>query len=81
MDPRILVNFNKIIYDAYGENAMQRPRLHIYGNSNKTLAEETNARINGDWARYPLIARVPAGGASWFGSKSMAYHYQLQWFQ
>jgi hypothetical protein len=81
MDPRILVNFNKIIYDAYGENAMQRTRLHIYGQANKTLAEETNARVNGDWAKYPLVARVPAGGASWFGSKSMKYHYQLQWFQ
>jgi len=81
MDPRILINFNKIIYDAYGENAMQRTRLYIYGQANKTLAEETNARVNGDWAKYPLVARVPAGGASWFGSKSMRYHYQLQWFQ
>lgn len=85
MDPTILVNFNRLIYSSYGVNAPNRTRLHVYGNANSTLEQETHARINGDWAKYPLIAKLEkddyATVDAWPGLADMRYTYQLQWFQ
>ena len=85
MDPTILVNFNRLIYSSYGVNAPNSTRLHVYGNANSTLEQETHARINGDWAKYPLIAKLEkddyATVDAWPGLADMRYTYQLQWFQ
>lgn len=85
MDPTILVNFNRLIYKSYGNHAADNPRLHIYGRASSTLEAETQARINGNWAKFPLIARLDKEDAfiknAWPGIDEMNYIYQLQWFQ
>lgn len=84
MDPQILINFNKLILNSYGENAMSRRTLPIYGKAGTTLEQETSAAINGDWAKYPMIARVNKSDVrnneAWFTSKDMSYQYAMRWF-
>lgn len=85
MDPTILINFNRLIYKAYGQGSYNRSRLHIYGEDGSTLGKETHSRINGDWAKYPMIARLEkedfATSDAWPGINGMNYTYQLQWFK
>lgn len=90
MDPIILANFNKLITSAYGNDAMNRTRLYTYGQktelTNANLKAETNASINGDWARYPMIARINGNNkpkAIWnnIAGTDMQYIYQLHWFK
>lgn len=93
MDPIILMNFNRLIYNAYGTDSPNRAQLPIYGTNgyipsdegmkNDFIRAESNARINGSWAEYPLVARIKQDSVStnaWVSSKDMAYQYQLQWF-
>lgn len=90
MDPIILANFNKLITSAYGDNAMYRNRLHVYGTitdlNDMNLAAESTASINGDWASYPMIAKVSGSNklkSVWdnVASPDMQYIYQLHWFK
>ena len=85
MDPTILCNFNRLIYKAYGVDSPNRSRLHIYGDTGKTLESETTARINGEWAKYPMIAKLASSDFSrsdaFPGIADMDYTYQLQWFK
>ena len=85
MDPTILCNFNRLIYKAYGADSPNRSRLHVYGDTGKTLETETTARINGEWAKYPMIAKLEKGDFSradaYPGIADMDYTYQLQWFK
>lgn len=90
MDPRILSNFNKLIISAYGDDAGNNTRLPLYGTltdlSEENIAQETNSRINGSWAKYPMIVRVDKGSKfikdsrAWVASSDMAYQYRLIWF-
>lgn len=85
MDPTILCNFNRLIYKAYGADSPNRSRLHVYGDTGKTLSSETTARINGEWAKYPMIAKLKRGdfasSDAYPGISDMDYTYQLQWFK
>lgn len=90
MDPIILANFNKVIINAYGNNASNATRLPIYGTrtelTEENLKEETSTSINGDWARYPMIAMVRGNDKKatvWnsMTSQDMQYIYQLHWFK
>lgn len=89
MDPLILANFNKLITNAYGNEAAFATRIFTYGRetelSLQNLQKETNASINGDWARYPMIAKVNNSSVPysvWNASTSadMQYQYKLHWF-
>ena len=88
MDPTVLVNFNRLIYKSYGKSAANRSRLYIYGKESSddytNLKKETHERINGDWAKYPLIAKRYRSEYittdAWPGTPEMGYTYQLQWF-
>lgn len=89
MDPRILSNFNKLIFSSYGDDAADGTQLPLYGTitdiSDSNISKETNARVNGDWAKYPLIGRIDKGSKSlsdraWFTSSDMAYQYKLLWY-
>lgn len=90
MDPIILANFNKLILNAYGSQAVNGTRIYTYGTETDltldNLKKETTASINGDWARYPLIAKINRNQISssiWnsLASQDMNHIYQLHWFK
>lgn len=90
LDPIILANFNRLISNAYGANAVYGQRLYTYGEATNltdtNLRLESTASINGDWARYPLIAKIDSANKSsaiWnnVASSDMKYIYQLHWFK
>lgn len=90
MDPIILANFNKLILNAYGSDSMNRTRLYTYGTETnltlENLKKETNASINGDWAKYPMVAKIsrdqkPSSIWNNVASPDMQYIYQLHWFK
>ena len=77
------------ITNAYGNDAAFATRIYTYGRETtltlENLQKETNASINGDWARYPMIAKVNNSSVPysvWAASTStdMQYQYKLHWF-
>lgn len=79
-DPRILGWFNNKITSAYGTSGYVE--LPIYGDIGVTHPKyEKNDRINGEWAAFPLVVKVPRNSNNaWYGSQGMAYQYKLKWF-
>ena len=67
MNPTILTDFNQLVY-PYIENTEELP---IYDTKNRM--------INGEWARMPVITKVPKNNKIWNGPKTMSHSYKLKW--
>jgi hypothetical protein len=68
MNPVILNDFNTLVYEQ------------IKSTKDLPLYNAEKRRIDGSWAKFPVVARVETSDiTSWNGPKNMKHIYKLKW--